>query len=79
MEQERQEEEARRRESRQETLLSPVATLGPELPQSKGKELEVALESEVVQELRRCDSCMRQNAECIHIKVSTSNLMFHLY
>ena len=78
MEQERQEEEARWRESCQETSPSPVVTPGPELPQ-KGKEPEVALELEVAEESRRCDSCVRWNMECIRIKVSTSNWMFHLY
>ena len=53
-------------------------TLGPELPWSKGKGPEVAPESEGVQELQRCDSCVRQNAECIRIKVSANNLRFHL-
>ena len=44
--------------------------LETELPQSKGKGLELALESEGAQELRRCNSCERRDAECICIKVS---------
>ena len=74
MEQERQ-EEVRWRESRQETSLSPEASPVPELPWSKGKELEVAPESEVVQESRRCDSCMKWNMECVRIKVSVQSLV----
>ena len=64
MEQERQEEEVRQRELRQETSLSPEASPVPDLPRSKGKE------PEVVQELRRCDSCVKRNTECVCIKVS---------
>ena len=75
MEQERQKEEAQQRESCQETSLSPKASPDPELPQSKGKEPEGAPELEVVQESQRCDSCVRQNTECIRIKVSALNLM----
>ena len=63
LERERQ-EEVRHRQLRQE--VSPA----PELPQSKGKEPELALQSEGGQESRRCDSCVKQNAECIRIKVS---------
>ena len=39
--------------------LSPAVTPGLELPWSKGKGPEVALELEVVQEAQRCDSCVR--------------------
>ena len=46
------------------------------LQQSKGKGPEVALESEGVQESWRCDSCVRQNTECLCIKVSANNLRF---
>ena len=53
-EKEEEEEEARCCRSRQESTLTPVA----------------APESERGQELRRCDSCERQNVECICIKVS---------
>ena len=70
--QEREEEEARHCQLRQETSLSPVVTLGRELPWSKGKGLELALESEGAQELRRCDSCVRRNTECVCVKVSST-------
>ena len=56
--------------------MTPVAAPGLELPRSKGKGPELALESEGVQESQRCDSCERQNAECIHVKVSRTNLRF---
>ena len=74
IEQERQEEEARQRESHQETSLSPTVALGPELPQSKGKGPELALESEGAQESWRCNSCVRRNTECVRIKVSAKYL-----
>ena len=68
LEQERQ-EEAQWRESCQETSLSPEASPVLELPHSKGKEPEVAPESDVMQESWRCNSCVKRNAECIRIKV----------
>ena len=52
-------------------MLTPVAAPEMELPWSKGKGPELGPESEGVQELRRCDSCERRDAECVHIKVST--------
>ena len=69
LEPERQ-EEAQCCESCQETLLSPRVSPDLELPRKKGKEPELVLESEVVQELQRCNSCVKQNVECIRIKVS---------
>ena len=78
VEQEKQ-EEARHRQSCQETSMSPVVTPEPVLLQSKGKGLEVAPESEGVQESRRCDSCVRWNVECVHIKVSDTYLEVLLY
>ena len=67
-----EEEEARHHQSCQESSLSPVATPGLELPQSKGKGPELALESEGVQESWICNSCIRQNVECVCIKVSST-------
>ena len=65
-----QEEEARQRRSREESELTPLAALEMELPTSKGKGPELAPESEGGQESRRCESCEKQNAECVRIKVS---------
>ena len=74
VEQERheQEEEAEPRCRRLclESTLTLVAALETELPQSKGKGLELAPESEGVQESRRCDSCEKRDVECVQIKVS---------
>ena len=47
-----------------------------ELPRSKGKGLELALESEGEQESQRCDSCERQDVECVQIKVSGCFLIY---
>ena len=59
------------------TLLVAPET---ELPTSKGKGLELALESEGGQVLRRCDSCEKRNVECIRIKVSIGVLeIFFFY
>ena len=63
-------EEAQCRESRHETSLTPGVSPDPELPWNKGKEPELAPELEVGQESQRCDSCLKQNAECVCIKVS---------
>ena len=73
-EREEEEEEARCRRSHQESTLTPVVAPETELPRSKGKGPELALESEVGQESRRCNSCERWNAECVCIKVSGSHL-----
>ena len=72
-EQHEQEEEveARRRRSHLESTLTPVAAPEMELPQSKGKGLELAPESEGVQESRRCNSCEKRDAECVQIKVTS--------
>ena len=51
-------------------MLTPVAAPDTELPKSKGKGPELAPELEGGQELRRCDSCEKWNAECVRIKVS---------
>ena len=69
---EREEEvvEARCRRSCLESTLTPVAAPETELPRSKGKGPELAPESEGVQELQRCDSCEKWDAECIRVKVS---------
>ena len=48
------------------TLLVAPET---ELPKSKGKGPELAPESEGVRESQRCDSCKKQNAECVRLKV----------
>ena len=50
--------------------MTPVAAPETELPQSKGKGLELAPESEGVQESLRCDSCKKWDVECVWIKVS---------
>ena len=55
---------------RLESTLTPVAAPEMELPQSKGKGLELAPESEGVQESLRCDSCEKWDVECVRIKVS---------
>ena len=69
----------RRRRLREESSLTPLAAPETELPKSKGKGLELTPESEGGQELWRCDSCEKQNAECVHIKVSIVDLeTFHL-
>ena len=65
-----EEVEAQCRKLRLESMLTPVAALSPELPQSKGKGPELAPESEGVQESLRCDSCEKWDAECVWIKVS---------
>ena len=70
-----QEEEARRCWLCEELSLTPLAALETELPRSKGKGLELALESEGGQESQRCDSCEKQNAECIRLKVHGSQLI----
>ena len=74
VEQERREQEeeveARRRRLHQEFTLTPLAAPETELPRSKGKGPELALESEGAQESQRCDSCERRDMECICIKVS---------
>ena len=69
---EEEEEEARRCRSRLESTLTPVVAPEMELPwrKGKGKGPELAPESEVGQESRRCDSCERQDVECVRIKVS---------
>ena len=69
-----EEVEARCRRSHLESTLTsvaaPVAALETELPRSKGKGLELAPESEGVQELQRCDSCEKRDVECVWNKVS---------
>ena len=67
---EKEEEEAQRRRSCEESTLTPLAAPETELPRSKGKGPELAPESEGAQELQRCDSCERQDRECVQIKVS---------
>ena len=69
-----EEEEAvvQRRRSCLESTLTPVAAPETELPQSKGKGPELVLESEGGQESWRCNSCEKQNAECICVKVSVA-------
>ena len=74
-----EEAEARHRKSCLESMLTPVAAPSPELPQSKGKGPELAPESEGVQESRRWDSCEKQDAECVRIKVSVVDLKFFFY
>ena len=64
-----QEEEVRQRRPREESSLTPLVAPETELPKSKGKGSELALESEGAQESQRCDSCEKQNAECIRLKV----------
>ena len=64
-----QEEEARRHRPHEESSLTPLAAPETELPTSKGKGPELVPESEGGQELRRCDSCEKWNAECVRIKV----------
>ena len=68
-EREEEEEAARRRRSREESTLTPLAAPETVLPRSKGKGPELAPESEGGQELQRCDSCERWNAECVRLKV----------
>ena len=67
-----QEDEVRRHRPREESELTPLAAPETELPTSKGKGPELALESEGGQESRRCDSCEKRNTECVRIKVSLS-------
>ena len=55
--QEEEEAEAQHRRSCLESTLTPVAAPETELPQSKGKGLELATESEGAQESQRCNSC----------------------
>ena len=43
--------------------LSSRASPEPEMPQSKGKEPELALELEGGQELQKCDSWVKRNTE----------------
>ena len=74
-----QEEEARRRRPHEESELTPLAAPETELPTSKGKGVELAPESEGGQEVRRCDSCEKRNAECVHIKVSVVNSKIPFY
>ena len=64
-----QEEEVQRRRPHEESALTPLAAPEMELPTSKVKGPELVPELEGGQELRRCDSCEKQNAECVHIKV----------
>ena len=75
---EKEEEKVRHRQSCQESTLTPVAAPEMELPWSKGKGPELAPESEGGQESWRCDSCERQNVECICIKVSDFHLKFSI-
>ena len=78
VEQERREKEeveaARRCRSREESELTPLAAPKTEMPKSKGKGPELALELEGGQESWRCDSCKKQNVECVRIKVSVVDL-----
>ena len=67
-----QEEEAWRRRPCEESLLTPLAAPVTELPTSKGKGPELVPESEGGQELRRCDSCEKRNAECVRNKVRSN-------
>ena len=64
-----QEEEVRRCRPCEESTLTPLAALETESPTSKGKGPELVPESEGGQESRRCDSCKKQNAECVRLKV----------
>ena len=66
-----QEEEAQRRRPCEESSLTLLAAPETELPTSKGKGKgpELIPELEGGQELWRCDSCEKRNAECIRIKV----------
>ena len=68
-EKEEEEEAARRHRSCEESALTPLAAPETELPKSKGKGLELALESEGGQESRRCDSCKKRDAKCVRLKV----------
>ena len=74
-----EEEEVRRRRLREELALTPLAALETELPKSKRKGPELAPESEGGQESQRCDSCEKQNAECVCIKVSVVKLTVSFY
>ena len=69
----------RRCRSCEESELTPLAAPEMELPKSKGKGPELAPESEGGQELQSCDSCKKQNAECIRIKVSGFDLRISNY
>ena len=74
-----QEEEVQQCRSRKESELTPLAAPETELPKSKGKGLELAPESEGGQESRRCNSCDKQNMECVRIKVSVVDLKNFFY
>ena len=63
--QEKEEEEVRHHRSHEESTLTPLAAPETELPKSKGKGSELALESEGAQESQRCNSCERWDAECV--------------
>ena len=69
-----QEEEVRRRRSHEESALTPLAAPETELPKSKGKGPELAPELEGGQESQRCDSCEKQNVECVRLKVCSIRL-----
>ena len=56
--------------------MTPLAAPEMELPRSKGKGPELAPESQGVQESQRCDSCERQDVECVRIKVSDFLIIF---
>ena len=67
-----QEEEARQRRPREESTLTPLVAPESELPKSKGKGPELAPELEGVRESQRCDSCEKQNVECVRLKVRST-------
>ena len=67
-----QEEEARQRRLREESTSTLLVAPETELPKSKGKGPELALESEGVRESQRCDSCEKRNAECVCLKVCSN-------